>query len=109
MFKYLVMSALCGSMLFAVVDINSASKDDLMKVKGIGEKKADAILEYRKNKCFDNVNELDNVNGFGAKTVEALKSEIEAKPCVRKTEPKTEPKTAPKTEQKHQEIKKDVK
>lgn len=66
---------------FSAVDINSASKEELMKVKNIGSKKADSIVEYRKKKCFDNVAELKNVNGFGAVSVEAMAKELEAKPC----------------------------
>lgn len=67
--------------LFAGVDINSASKQELMSVKHIGGKKADSIIEYRTKKCFENLAELKNVNGFGAKTIESLSEHLEAKPC----------------------------
>ncbi len=66
---------------FAAVDINSASKEELTKVKGLGDAKAAAIVEYRKTKCFDNVDELAKVKGLGAKSVEKMKKELEAKPC----------------------------
>lgn len=66
---------------FASVDINSASKEELMTIKKIGSKKADSIIEYRKKKCFESVLELKEVNGFGVQTIEALSKELEAKPC----------------------------
>lgn len=69
---------------FAAVDINSASREELTKIKGIGEAKAAAIVEYRSKKCFDNVDELAKVKGFGQKSVDAIKKEIEAKPCKQK-------------------------
>jgi competence protein ComEA len=66
---------------FAAVDINSASKEELTKVKGLGAAKAAAIIEYRKTKCFDNVDELAKVKGLGDKSVAAMKKDLEAKPC----------------------------
>ncbi|HRF56983.1 MAG TPA: helix-hairpin-helix domain-containing protein [Campylobacterales bacterium] len=66
---------------FAAVDINSASVEELTKVKGLGKAKATAIVDYRKTKCFDNVDELAKVKGLGAKSVEGMKKELEAKPC----------------------------
>lgn len=62
---------------YAAVDLNSASKQELESLKGVGPAKADAIIEYRKKSGgFKSVNDLDNVPGFGAKTVEGLKKEV---------------------------------
>lgn len=36
--------------LFASIDLNSATKDELMQIKGIGAKKAEMIIDFRKNK-----------------------------------------------------------
>ena len=38
----------------AVVNINTASKEELTTIKGIGEKRAQAIIDYRKKNgdCF---------------------------------------------------------
>ena len=45
-----------ASSALAAVNINTASKDELMSLKGIGEKRADDIIEYRKkNGDFKNV------------------------------------------------------
>ena len=49
-----------------IVNINTASKDTLMTLNGIGEAKATAIIEYRKtNGNFKNIEEIKNVKGIG--------------------------------------------
>lgn len=67
--------------LFAL-DINSATKKELIGIKGIGPKKAKAILHYRKkHKCFQSVDELIKVKGIGKKFMAKHKDELEAKEC----------------------------
>ena len=79
--KILAMLVLGMSLVFGAVDINSADKKELMSIKGVGEKKAEAILEYRKAKCFENVDALTKVKGFGPKFLEKNKSELKAGKC----------------------------
>jgi competence protein ComEA len=53
------------------VRLNSASKEDLMSLDGIGEVKAGAIIEYRKTiGKFTSVEQLLDVKGIGPKTLE---------------------------------------
>jgi len=48
------------------IRLNQANIDELQKLKGIGEKKAQAIVEYRqKNGGFKNIDEFKNVKGIG--------------------------------------------
>lgn len=55
----------------APVDINTANARAIAKVmKGVGLKKANAIVAYReKNGKFKSINELTKVKGIGKKTV----------------------------------------
>ena len=66
--------------LFAVVNINTATLDELKELKGVGEVKAEKIVEYRKeNGDFKSVDELTNVKGIGKGTLENIKDEITVK------------------------------
>ena len=50
----------------SLININSADKQALMSLPGIGESKAEAILSYRaEHGPFTNLNELLNVPGIG--------------------------------------------
>ena len=52
------------------VDINQASLDDLISLKGVGMKRAKAIIAYREmNGKFTTVEELAKVKGIGAKVL----------------------------------------
>lgn len=63
--------------LYAAVDLNTASVEELQAVKGVGASKAEAIVQYRKQHGpFKRVDDLDSVKGFGKKTVERLRSEF---------------------------------
>ncbi|MEO8419046.1 MAG: helix-hairpin-helix domain-containing protein [Methylophilaceae bacterium] len=62
---------------YATVDLNAASSAELQTVNGIGPKKAEAIIEYRKkNGQFKSVDDLDKVPGFGQATVNKVKKDI---------------------------------
>lgn len=52
------------------IDINQASLDDLISLKGVGMKRAKAIIAYREmNGKFTTVDELVKVKGIGAKVL----------------------------------------
>jgi len=53
-------------------DLNTATYDELLTVKGIGPKKATDIIEYRKGKSFTSVEQLTEIKGIGKKTLEKL-------------------------------------
>mgnify|MGYP000148208745 FL=1 len=59
------------------IDINSADKDELTALAGIGEKKAESIVSYREEHGeFIYPWEITNVDGIGEKTYEKIKNDI---------------------------------
>ncbi|MEJ2034546.1 MAG: ComEA family DNA-binding protein [Deltaproteobacteria bacterium] len=62
----------------AAVNINTASKQDLETLPGIGPAKAEAIIKYREeNGPFHQVDDLTQVNGVGQKTIDSIRDSIE--------------------------------
>ncbi len=54
-----------------IVRLNSANKEELMQLSGIGEKKAESILEYRRQiGRFTSVEQITEVKGIGSKTMD---------------------------------------
>ena len=59
------------------IEINNATREELMKIKGIGPVTAERILKYRKKSGkIKSLQELTNVKGIGSKTVEKIKNEV---------------------------------
>ncbi len=59
------------------VSINTAGLDELMKLSGIGESKANAIISYRQeNGSFKTIEEIKNVSGIGDAVFEKIKDDI---------------------------------
>lgn len=59
------------------VNLNKANLSDLQSISGIGQKRAQDILDYREaNGKFNSVDDLKNVSGVGAKTLEKLKEYV---------------------------------
>jgi competence protein ComEA len=57
----------------AQVDLNTATKDQLAALPGIGDTLAQRILDYRQeNGPFQSIADLANVSGIGDKKLEAL-------------------------------------
>ena len=59
------------------VNINTATKDELSTLQGIGESKANNIIEYRNNTKFTSIEDIKNVNGIGDSIFEKIKDNIE--------------------------------
>ncbi len=58
------------------VNINTATKEELMTVSGIGESKAIAIIDYRKNNKFNSIEDIKNVSGIGESLFAKIKEYI---------------------------------
>jgi len=58
------------------VNINNASKEELMTLNGIGEQTASKIIEYRETTKFNDIEDLMNVSGIGTSKFEGIKEDI---------------------------------
>ncbi|MFD1850217.1 helix-hairpin-helix domain-containing protein [Oceanobacillus bengalensis] len=60
------------------IRINSASKEEIEGLSGIGPSKAEAIIQHREEQgYFQTVEDLLEVSGIGEKTLENIKEEIQ--------------------------------
>ena len=60
-----------------LININTASKEELLTITGIGESKADSIINYRKeNGSFEKIEDIKNVSGIGESLFEKIKDYI---------------------------------
>lgn len=81
------------SAALAAVNLNTATKEELDGVNGIGPVKAQAILDHRKkNGPFKSVDDLQNVKGFGDKSVNKVRSQLTVRSS--KSEAKADTKAA---------------
>ncbi len=84
--------ALCSAAAFAAINLNTATKEELVALPGIGPAKAQAILDHRNaHGPFKSVEEVKDVKGIGAKRFEKVKGELTVvgtpvKPPVRAVE-----------------------
>lgn len=62
--------------LEGVVNLNTASADELGLIPGVGPARVRNILAYRKSHPFKTVDELANIKGIGRKTVRRWRSHL---------------------------------
>ena len=59
------------------MNLNTAGIEELCTLTGIGETRAQAIVDYREqNGGFQSIEELMNIDGIKEKTFEKLKEEV---------------------------------
>lgn len=70
-------TAKTGSSDSTKVNLNTAAKEELMTLTGIGESKADSIIEYREtNGNFQNIEEIKNIPGIKDGVYQKIKDQI---------------------------------
>lgn len=72
--KFVLAVLLIVGSLWAEVNINTASKKELITLKGIGAKTADAIIAKRP---FKTLGDLIKVKGIGSKKLAQIEKEVE--------------------------------
>src|SRR5688572_23408161 len=66
-----------AGLALAVVNINTATKDELTTLKGVGDKRAQEIIDYRKkNGNFKSVDDLEKVPGIGPGLMKQIRSDV---------------------------------
>ncbi len=85
--KYIVTSFVVLSLIFSLgaeakaskakvsgqLNLNTATAEQIDQLPSISPKKAQAIVDYRKEHAFKSVDELDSVKGFSPKSIDKLK------------------------------------
>ncbi len=76
--RILILLALFSVNVFATpVNINTDNAQTIAdSLSGIGIKKAEAIVKYRKKNKFTSIDELSNIKGIGEKTIAKNKKDI---------------------------------
>jgi len=61
----------------AAVNINTATKEELTSLKGVGDKRAQEIIDYRKKHGnFKSVDELEKIPGIGPGLMKQIRSDV---------------------------------
>ncbi len=87
--KIIALLMLSISFVFAAINLQTASKEELMSIKGIGEQKALAIMEYRKTHKLKSADDLLAIKGIGAGIVENVKKDVKVSSAKKTAKAKT--------------------
>ncbi|MBD3807878.1 MAG: helix-hairpin-helix domain-containing protein [Epsilonproteobacteria bacterium] len=73
--KYVFTVLIFTNVIFAMSlnEVNRASKDELMEIKGIGDAKAQMLI---KSRPFSHFSQIDKLKGFGVSLMNNIKNDI---------------------------------
>ena len=99
--KKILVTLLLMFSVASALNVQKASKDELMCIKGIGEKKASAIIKYRKSHKLKSAQDLLEIKGFGKALVKNVQKDVKSVACGgKKSSKKSTKKTAKKSNDK---------
>jgi competence protein ComEA len=76
----------------SVNELNKASKSELMKIKGVGESKANAIIKYKSKTKFTSISDVEKVKGVGSALAKNIKNDVYKKSVSSKLKKNTKTK-----------------
>ena len=80
--KYIIVILFSLTSLFATVDINNATADELLKLNGVGKAKSQKIIAYREiNQCFKTIDELASIEGISEKIISSNRAILTLGAC----------------------------
>ena len=85
--KNLVILALLVSLAAAKININEASRYELMTIGGLDAGRADMLMQYRQKREISSVDELKGINGFASYDTVKLQKSFEISPRANVQQP----------------------
>ena len=85
--KDLVILALLVSLAAAKININEASRYELMTIGGLDAGRADMLMQYRQKREISSADELKGINGFASYDTAKLQKSFEISPRVNMQQP----------------------
>ena len=76
MLKKILLALMITAVSAFAMNFQTASKDELMSIKGIGEKRASAIMKYRRSNKIKSAADLKNIDGIGDEIADNAKRGI---------------------------------
>jgi len=93
MFGKTFLALIISSVFAFAINVITASKAELMTIKGIGAKKAEAIIDYRAKNKIKTADDLKGVKGVGKALINNLKNDIKKGGAKKKETPPAKPTT----------------
>lgn len=85
--KNLVILALLVSLAAAKININEASRYELMTIGGLDAGRADMLMQYRQKREISSADELKGINGFASYDTAKLQKSFEISPRANMQQP----------------------
>ena len=85
--KNLVILALLVSLAVAKININEASRYELMTIGGLDAGRADMLMQYRQKREISSADELKDINGFASYDTAKLQKSFEISPRANVQQP----------------------